>query len=1296
MTLSVGHIFPLQARVAALAIACLAATVWAGEGPLYPDFEAAVISANHTIVRYSPRFSADLTVLDRGDLLPTGDSRGWGRSFLVAVPPTGEVDFTADYMVAGYAAKPDSAAFADSSTPLVRLAGFVEARGHRLARFHLFPQRIEDGRLTAYKDFVIDITFSGAPSDPPKDAGVSRLDSVLASATVNAEQFFALGTAARSGALRKPLAEPFDGRSQWIKIGITEEGVTRITGAMLVQAGISLSNLRSDSLRVFYAGGRPPDDDPTAPEPSFNQVAIRVEDGGDGRFDPADALYFFAEGPRRFEYATAKPSYYALPYDPSNVYWLAIGGYESEPAARWGIEDGTPSGAPDAVAPVSRQFVRVEQNHLLKTEIDGHVRDYFSWYWSDQPIVVASVNLPTPAAGDSVDIELGAAGEYSRVQLRLNGVTMNRYSAAGKYHFWDKSGAVVAGLNTIQVNMQPSGSYVAYLDYLTVSYTKRLAYTGGQMEMNSLDRTGWIRYEVTGYTASHLTLDITDPDQPVLVSGVEISGDTARFQLAASSETPSRYMVFLRSSAYSPSALEKTDVGRLRRDLTQSDCIVVAPEQFLSAMQAYADFRLSQAGKRVKLVAVEDIYDDFGFGLASPMAIRNYLAFAYETYAAPAPYAALLVGDGHYDFQDYLGLHASSFIPPYIWAREYSVGDDNYVYFGRLDRLDSDSSYVQIPDRGWDMMIARWPVRSPGEIAAYIDKLKSYESPATQGIWRSRITFVADDEYKGAYTGEIIHTAQSETLAVFHTPVALDRHKIYATDYPFTSNGEKPTVNNAIIKAINDGTLMVNYVGHGSPDVWADEHILKRAGDLSRMQNADKLAVFIAASCSIGFFDAPEKEGMAEMLFRQEGGAIATISATRLVYASDNSVFNYDLYDLIFGGEYNVVEAAFTTKLIHQYERPYDIALLLNDRSYLVFGDVLGSLGLPRYRLEIAPGADSVLTPLRRYDFTGRVVDEQGAAVAFSGPVEVSVFDSPATRVHRLGLTYSLDAPTMFRGTVMAVGGEFAGSFIVPLDVDYGGRSSRISGYGSFAAGAALGGLDSLRVAAAAAVTDDNAGPAITVGFAEVPGFVSGDRVPAGATMVVGLSDSSGINLTGSLGHRIELVVDNDNAAMLNLTDRFAYGQGDYRAGELRFTLPELSAGRHQFKITAWDNANNPAVMEFEATVAEQGQLAIAGLMNYPNPMEGATEFFFELTGAAEEVELQIFTLAGRLIKWFTAHDAGVGRNRLFLWDGRDADGDRVAQGVYIYKLTAKGRLGDNGFSADNTAEAFGKLVVLN
>jgi hypothetical protein len=847
-------------------------------------------------------------------------------------------------------------------------------------------------------------------------------------------------------------------------------------------------------------------------------------------------------------------------------------------------------------------------------------------------------------------------------------------------------------LNTLTVNIYHVSGY--FLDFLDINYPMELHYSGSQLDFNSQSYAGIIHYRMTGYTPSNYVLDITRTDTVFVVNGVEIISDTARFQRPESSARISTYVTYAPNSIHNPVAVDKVDPGDMHRDMTQYDCLVIAPGRFHEALAEYVDYRWNTGGYRVKLVAVEDIYNNFGFGLLSPMAIRNYLRFAYENYDAPAPFAVLLAGDGHYDFLDNLERHTSSYIPPFVWPVEYSVGDDNYVYFGQFSWLDSDSSYIYQLDRGWDMMIARWPVRSSNEIASHMAAIKNYESAENKGDWRTRITYVADDEFKNPVSSEIIHTAMAETLAVFHTPSEYVHDKIYATDFPFSSNGEKPAVNDAIVNALNEGTIIINYIGHGSPDVWADEHIFKKSIDLSRLQNKDKLTLVIAGSCSIGFFDDPGQEGMAEIMFRQEGGAIETVSATRLVYATDNAIFNYDLFDALFGKHCNVSEAVYSAKVMHQYT--YNYSLIRNDRAFVVFGDPLSQIGLPEYELRFDNGTDSILTPLDYFGFTGIVTDREGNALTVDGLVDITAYDSRIVRHHEQDLDYTLGGPPIFRGTVEVNAGSFEGGFIVPLDIDYGGDAAHMTGYGSFGGISGIGGIDSLAVASNALSTSDNTGPEIEYSFEGSPDFVSGNRIPANAIVIVRLQDESGINLTGGLGHRIELIIDNDNNTTMNLTDLYSYDPDSYRSGELRFSLPDLTPESHRFKIRAWDNANNPSQTEFEATPSPEGRIAIQEFMNYPNPMEEGTEFFFDLSESADWVEIKIFTLAGRMIKNFRTDNLPVGKNRRFYWDGRDLDGDRVAEGVYIYKISAQGRLTSGSGSADNMAEAFGKLVLLN
>jgi hypothetical protein len=1263
-------------------------------GAHYPDFTVSTISDNHLIVSYNPDYSSNFATVGGADLYPLDGKQVWGRSFLVALPSGGDLSFTINYGVAGTGLLPDTLHYVPSTTPLVIRETPFEARGHRLVRLLVFPQRNEGGRLTAYKDFSIDIRFTNGAT-AFHSGSASRLDQVISETVVNPDQFFRFGVAGKTPVLKKLPTDLFDDGGTWLKIAVTESGVTRIDGTALQQAGINLTTLRSDSLRLYYADGEIPSYDPTAAGPQLHQIAIQVRDGGDGLFNTGDFILFYAEAPSRYRYQNGTVAYYKNPYNDRNYYWLAVGGHASEPVMRWNTFDGTLQGTPDVLLSATRQPLRIEQDNLIKIDIDGRVRDYFTWYWSTDRTVSASVNISHPVSGDSIDFQMNAICDYTSSTITLNGSLLNRASVAGTYHYWSKTALAADGLNSIRIDLYP-GLEGPFLDYLNLNYSRKLAYDGHQLEFTSFGQSGLLEYLITGMNATVQVADISDLTTPALITGGSLVVDTLRFERQSAPSGTSRYIAFTTTNALVPAAVEKVDPGSLRTDLAQYDCLVISPRSFQTALQEYVDYRQLNGGQRLRLVALEDIYNRFGFGLESPLAIRNYLKFAFENYNPPAPYAVLLAGDGHYDFLDHLGLHTPSYLPPFIWGRENSVGDDNYVYFGQLDWLDSDSSYIKLPDRGFDMMTARWPVKSPSDVSAYIEKIKGYESSASQGIWRGRVTYVADDEFKNGYNGEIIHTAQTETLAVFHTPVAFIKQKIYATDYAFASSGEKPAVNDAIINAINDGTLIINYIGHGSPEVWADEHILKKTTDLARMQNSDKLAIVSAASCSIGFFDDPGKEGMAEIMFRQRGAAIQVVSATRLVYSSDNALFNYDLFDAIFNTRDNVCEAVFATKMMHQYVRQNDFSLLRNDRSYIIFGDPLAGSGLPQYRVRFDAATDSLMMPLADYHFSGQILDAQGDTVHLTGTADIAAFDAQIVRHHPLGLDYTLGGPQIFRGTVPITNGHFSGGFVVPLDVDYGGRTAQLSAYGALTTASAVGGVDSLTIASQPSASSDNQGPQISFAFAEAPSFTSGGRIPENATLILTLSDSSGINLTNGLGHRIELTIDNNSNSVINLTDAFAYKPGSFKSGEVRLALPDLDSTLHDFRIRAWDNANNPSEISFSAMASRGGKIVIHDLMNYPNPMSSATEFFFDLSAPAEWAEMQIFTLSGKLIKRIPSYNLAVGRNRGIRWDGRDLDGDRVAEGVYIYRLTARGIVTPNGGSSDTNAEAFGKLVLLN
>jgi hypothetical protein len=799
---------------------------------------------------------------------------------------------------------------------------------------------------------------------------------------------------------------------------------------------------------------------------------------------------------------------------------------------------------------------------------------------------------------------------------------------------------------------------------------------------------------IDAFTTTPTIFDISDPLRPVIQTGFVRVGETLNFQVTASIDSPNRFHCEVITGASAPARIESATVTNLRADLDQTDMLIVTSRSLSGYLDEYAAYRGAR-GVSSKIITVEDIVDNFSYGLYDPTAIRDFLKFAYETYAEPSPAIALLVGDASYDFHDHLGTGLTNFVPSFIRDGDLSYSDDNYVYFGDFGILDMNR------DRASDMMTARWPVRTSTEINTIVDKIKAYEANSSFGNWRSRITLVADDEYTREKQNETFHTTQTETLEKIYVPRLLTRNKIYLWDYPFV-NRDKPAVNDAIVDAFNEGSLIINYVGHGNPDVWSHEHVFERGADLPRLHNADRLPLVYAASCDIGFFDDPRREGMAEdLLAMPGGGAIGVISATRLVYASENAQFNRAVYTQLFGNsDLSICEALFAAKIARQYTNPLDSVPRRkdNDRAYVFMGDPCLRLALPDLRLEFTEQPDSLVAAgVSR--LTGRVVDEYGSLYAASGVLDVSVYDSD--REHRFNLPddtnsiiYYTAGPAIFRGTATVADGNFSLQFVTPLDVGYRGASARISAYGSLGSLDAIGLVDSIKVSESQQSVADSDGPEISFGIAGRTNLTDGATLSQDEYLIVSISDPSGINLAGGLGHGIVLILDDKIEEKISMTDLFNYDRDNYTSGSLVLALTAVRPGPHRFKIKAWDNVNNVSTVEFSAEITGDNRLAVHDLLNYPNPMHDLTTFYFELSKPADELEVGIYTLSGKIIwnsiRYQLGADSYPNNSVEIVWDGRDAEGDRVAAGVYVYRLTAQSA------SEGERVEEYGKIVVLN
>jgi len=192
--------------------------------------------------------------------------------------------------------------------------------------------------------------------------------------------------------------------------------------------------LTSDSIRVFNAGGLPNSIDNTDPRPQFEEISLLVLDGGDGIFDRGDQLLFYGEAPGRWVYRAGEmPEYVNNRYTDENVYWLSVSGSFLGPAVRMQQVNGEPSGPSVPVVDSHRSRVHVEQDNIISVEADGHVWDFYNWYWTDETSLTTYVSTPGAVEADSAYIYVSGRTNRS-IDLTINGTATGSICSWRRLH----------------------------------------------------------------------------------------------------------------------------------------------------------------------------------------------------------------------------------------------------------------------------------------------------------------------------------------------------------------------------------------------------------------------------------------------------------------------------------------------------------------------------------------------------------------------------------------------------------------------------------------------------------------------------------------------------------------------------------------------------------------------------------------------------------------------------------------------------------------------------------------------
>ena len=1203
--------------------------------------------------------------------------------------PSDEVRIERSDIVIGKRAEGVSASLADGPVTRIQLIDPVLIRGRWMGKIIVPKLAYQNGGWYEVDAAEVALSFGEAKMTMPETVP-GPLDRILDDLAVNSEE------ARNWPATAKPAApgviyDPFAQSSHWVRMTIAQSGIYKITRTDLVNAGMSVDALDPRAIRVFHAGGRPLPSTNSAAHDSLTEMAITVFGESDGTFGDQDFVMFYANG-GDFNTWDSIPGFIRHPYSDRNVYYLTYGGTFTTPPKRMRVVEG---GVPNAIDTVTQftDYIHFEEDAVLSSS-GGDVFDYYNWYWGLAGDITLFINLPQPAPQSENRLIIKTT--RPTFDLRLNNFALTRESSDGNVHSY-VSNRFTAGLNQIALDYPFNDGYT---DDVFVELQRNLALpASGELIFTGSGNGNLRAYKITGPFATPYLLDISDLYNQNLITPASSASQLVFADQVLTGEI-APYIAANAAALKTPLSLVTTQIDDIKAADNGADLIVITHDNFSAAALEYAAYRESHDNLRVRTVKISDVYAQFSGGRLDPIAIRDFLRHAYNNWSGAKPSFCLLVGDGVYDFRNNLGTGGVNYIPPYIVNGDETVSDENFVFLDSLYDLDSDNSYPA--DRGVDIVIARWPVKTTAEFQTVFNKMKSYDVGEDAGSWRNTITLIADDEnHPQSSLPEIFHTQDTEVLAntIISPTFVLD--KIYGISYPFGAAAEKPLMREDIIHAINDGRLIVNYTGHGNQNLWADERIFRRTQDIPRLNNSARLPLIFNASCSIGFFDDPRGEGMAEDLLRYAaGGAVGTISATRLVYSRPNFEFNKaGMTQLLSDKGYTIAEAVFVTKLLRQG----GFGVGDNDRKYIYIGDPLTRLAVAPDQIEYVTFEPDSLVALTVTELAGQIVDRDGVKQSgFDGTATISVFDNSRERSVSIPfgssvftVSYSEYGPEIYRGKIAVAHGDLNLKFVVPKDITYGGTDARISGYAAGSGSGAAGAIFPIAIGSINKDVIDSIGPEITLLLAGTTALTEGATVTPGSELTIELFDSLGINLSGEIGHGIEVQFDDNREFSFELTDSFTYFADSYQHGSAKMKLPNLAVGAHELRVKAWDSANNSNQKLVALNVPSGAGLEIRDLLCYPNPVQQGCEFSYTLSSDAEDVTLKLFTLSGLEI-WSQGGLPGTrGYHQGISWSGLDSDGDRIANGVYLMQLSARPGNGGGGNVDNNKATANGKLVVL-
>ena len=1098
---------------------------------------------------------------------------------------------------------------------------------------------------------------------------------------------------------------------KWVKISIPENGVYEITYTELREMGFT----NPSKVHVYGKGGNRISEklDGSATD-DLNQVPI---------LRTGNKICFYGNGPVAFtlsDYST-NPHFTRVfnPYSQVGCYFLT--------------EDAEPDRTPveKVASPVSEYvnnplslgyfFHEYELTSLTSTgkEMLGEdfsrqqvFVDYHLPHLADSTIVVQTAIAAYTTGSMFAGSVLHSGGIsdttlYSQSSSRINQPTNYvYYNFASPYAKQKLIKPAERGQYEPIITPSADGitASIARLDYFILTYKQENILADApdnQLLMGYGVTRGQDRFMLPNAPSSTIVWFINNPHSPMVIPTIPYNDEAGTgVSFFSTAVSRSMYVAFDPAKTLKKISGYKPVENQNLHAMQVPDFLIITTDAYLEQANRLADLHRAVDGIDVAVVTQDQVFNEFSSGTRDAMAYRLLCKMLYDRDNSKFK-NLLLMGTGSFDNREIMGQHPDDLLT--YQSDNSNIENTSFTsddFFGLLD----DNSGTNIPNDKLRIGVGRITCADADEARSDVDKIVEYYANPDYGVWRNNTLVSSDSPDQGEYMfqGQGYQNQIEEDL---HTGmhVSTVHNSMYprSTLEPSFAVARKTATEakRAMSNYLKSGAYFATYVGHAGPSSFTKQNRMWITGDVART-TYPHYPIFSTACCDVAHYDN-DTRGIAELMFhKRDGGAIALLTSSRMVFSSQNdrlnqyfinALFSYDRKGVMptLGEAYRDSKLGFTSANV-------------NKMSFFLLGDPAMKVNYPisRFNITSVNGTDMTgsqtaqITPLSRFEIKAQVVDEEGNIdTGFNGDATVSLYDKEKvfTTLSFFGSgdrDIYVDRPKLAEITGHVTNGMFTGTMIAPrvtlehlndtlmmLIRVYAHKTGSDYMVNGFTKQVMMMPFNE------STAINDNEAPVITAMYMnDAATFADGSVVAPNSVLYISASDNEGISMqSNSVANTMKLQLDGGKQSYEDVVC-YATADDGGKVVKIEFPVSNLTVGLHTLTYTVSDMLGNQASRTISFVV---GQGSAADLVADKMPAFLDSDNMISIDVKTElsvlpEMTVRITDALGRLV-WMT--NAG---SFPVTWDMKDMNGNKVPAGLYRYFGTYNDGVNYGGTSIKN------------